>query len=727
MIDNICMDVKNRLYLFYGDEWNHVQMNHLTLRFYQMCRDTCARTSPDTTALINYTCSIDKHEHNVPDDLDRYLSMHLHVQRRLDDLPDPPSQREYQTYLCNGLDGTEFKQCPEVASVLSHGIGSVDFPDFSLQQLVTAIGGFHQGSISVNSSLTASHRQLDEVPLLEFQKSTLTNSEVYESLLLDSALDCDDGRDESDDSSPAVSDSDPLRTVDALIGSDLSTSKRCAVRLTSTSTTMHSDAVADMRCWHDEKLSTSSDLSRLVVLCLECAPHTPYPLRTEGATASTARIYSDGQSALRHAIHGAHHTPVVSSLSTFRHAVDLSQCGAQRDVGDLLVAADSHSRIAAVDLNSSECGCLSRSTDCEVLVQAHPEPHHHAAPRSALSSTFMYTVPRHTETNAPSSSEPSVLVDSGAAINVAPSASHVIGAVSNKDPRVGILAINGGSMTASHTAYHNVVGNTIVVPGVTVALASVAELTKHGNTVTFPAFDGTFTITSQSGKSYSGVLNGDNIFEMKLSEYQRLQAESTKSSSTVNFSALTSSSQSKQHDATSRHLSGPPSGATLTSSSRPSTGPSPIGALSTSSTSRPIGSPVGAARPTGSLIAPASNIKRNAVTRAAAHVGSVPATVYTVEQRARAAQIHVLHICLSHPSDSTLMKAFDNGTIVGTHLTSRDVIIHRAIYGVCTACAAGKITKPSYTSSNSVPADCVGHTIHVDIYVLKDRVKPDSL
>jgi hypothetical protein len=116
-----------------------------------------------------------------------------------------------------------------------------------------------------------------------------------------------------------------------------------------------------------------------------------------------------------------------------------------------------------------------------------------------------------------------VFVDSCAAINVFPSTHQVSGAVLNCDPGVGIVAINGSALSATHTAYHKALGKTIIVPGVQAALASVAELTKHGHNVLFKT-DGIFLITTENSRAtYEGFLNESNIYEMSKTEYVCLQ------------------------------------------------------------------------------------------------------------------------------------------------------------------------------------------------------------
>jgi hypothetical protein len=71
-----------------------------------------------------------------------------------------------------------------------------------------------------------------------------------------------------------------------------------------------------------------------------------------------------------------------------------------------------------------------------------------------------------------------------------------------------------------------------------------------------------------------------------------------------------------------------------------------------------------------------------------------------------------------HCSDEALKTALNNGLIIGTGLTAKDVDVARDIFGPCFACMAGKVTKPSYKhDSVAPPATCVGQTVHADLLV----------
>lgn len=91
-------------------------------------------------------------------------------------------------------------------------------------------------------------------------------------------------------------------------------------------------------------------------------------------------------------------------------------------------------------------------------------------------------------------------------------------------------------------------------------------------------------------------------------------------------------------------------------------------------------------------------------------------THYTPEQRRRAAEVGTLHHVMGHPNDETLGAALDNGIVVGTRLTSRDVKVWRSINGACAACIAGKAQKPHYGESKHPPAERVGQVLHADTY-----------
>lgn len=98
---------------------------------------------------------------------------------------------------------------------------------------------------------------------------------------------------------------------------------------------------------------------------------------------------------------------------------------------------------------------------------------------------------------------------------------------------------------------------------------------------------------------------------------------------------------------------------------------------------------------------------------------------YTTEQQVRAHELRLLHCTLGHPSDKALTDALDNGTLIGTHLTSRDVPNAQAILGQCPGCIAGKTVKPSYRSSRDEPASAVGQVLHADIFPLTSTAGED--
>jgi hypothetical protein len=218
-------------------------------------------------------------------------------------------------------------------------------------------------------------------------------------------------------------------------------------------------------------------------------------------------------------------------------------------------------------------------------------------------------------------------------------------AVVNKDPYLGIQGISGVALGATHYGRTGA-GEFLVVPGAEATLASVAELTRHGNELTFHT-NGTLTITNANGLVVRGTRNRDNIYEITRKDYTSLQAAMTKAY------------------------------------------PARVTAKSTAAT----------------------RADRGATTLT---------NLYTPEQQARAAKVMQLHEACSHPSDTTLTLALNNGLLIGTPLTARDVLNARDIYGPCPACIAGKITKPTFTASTNEPAYRTGQTIHVDILGLHE-------
>lgn len=97
-----------------------------------------------------------------------------------------------------------------------------------------------------------------------------------------------------------------------------------------------------------------------------------------------------------------------------------------------------------------------------------------------------------------------------------------------------------------------------------------------------------------------------------------------------------------------------------------------------------------------------------------------PDESFSREQISRAKEVIILHNSLDHPSNNTLINALNNGLILGTRLTGKDVDICEKIFGKCKNCIAGKITRPSYKNSCSVVASSIGSILHVDFHIFSE-------
>lgn len=89
---------------------------------------------------------------------------------------------------------------------------------------------------------------------------------------------------------------------------------------------------------------------------------------------------------------------------------------------------------------------------------------------------------------------------------------------------------------------------------------------------------------------------------------------------------------------------------------------------------------------------------------------------FSKEQRERARQVIKLHQSMMHISYKRMSEAMENGLIIGCKLTPRDINNALQLHGACTHCMAGKVTKPSYKSSQNEPAHEVGDIVHCDIF-----------
>lgn len=99
---------------------------------------------------------------------------------------------------------------------------------------------------------------------------------------------------------------------------------------------------------------------------------------------------------------------------------------------------------------------------------------------------------------------------------------------------------------------------------------------------------------------------------------------------------------------------------------------------------------------------------------------------FSKEQTERAKEVRSLHYALLHPSDNSLIVALKNGLMLGTRLTESDVKNAAKILGPCIHCMAGKITRPTYTTSMAEPAKSVGAIVHCDLYCFKEPIIGNS-
>jgi hypothetical protein len=94
--------------------------------------------------------------------------------------------------------------------------------------------------------------------------------------------------------------------------------------------------------------------------------------------------------------------------------------------------------------------------------------------------------------------------------------------------------------------------------------------------------------------------------------------------------------------------------------------------------------------------------------------------ILTHTQVRRAYAARSLHENLCHPSDLTLTNSLNNGCIIGTHVTARDVVNANTLLGRCLACLVGKTVKPVYKESISEPTTRVGEKVYCDIVPLQE-------
>ena len=82
-----------------------------------------------------------------------------------------------------------------------------------------------------------------------------------------------------------------------------------------------------------------------------------------------------------------------------------------------------------------------------------------------------------------------------------------------------------------------------------------------------------------------------------------------------------------------------------------------------------------------------------------------------------------LHTMMGHIGNAALSTALDNGIIIGTYLTSKDVRLYEKFGPYCHACEKGKATQDiSYPSVEPLPSK-IGETVHTDIIFIKINKK----
>jgi hypothetical protein len=87
-------------------------------------------------------------------------------------------------------------------------------------------------------------------------------------------------------------------------------------------------------------------------------------------------------------------------------------------------------------------------------------------------------------------------------------------------------------------------------------------------------------------------------------------------------------------------------------------------------------------------------------------------------QLAKAKQAWKLHHALGHPGLDSLSNSLNAGVILGCSATTKDLRLAYKLFGPCSHCLAGKITKPSYKPSLTTPVTSVGEYVHMDLIPL---------
>ena len=96
------------------------------------------------------------------------------------------------------------------------------------------------------------------------------------------------------------------------------------------------------------------------------------------------------------------------------------------------------------------------------------------------------------------------------------------------------------------------------------------------------------------------------------------------------------------------------------------------------------------------------------------HDSDIPVQ-FTKEELVRANIAGRLHRSLHHPCDSYLSVILDNGTMLHTYVTSKDLRNYRRIHGRCKGCQMGKAKQPSSQHVSTTTA-AIGELLLMDIF-----------
>ena len=290
------------------------------------------------------------------------------------------------------------------------------------------------------------------------------------------------------------------------------------------------------------------------------------------------------------------------------------------------------------------------------------------------------------------------LIDSGATVNVVRSRYDVEGFIEDKESSLTLKTAEGAEMYVKPIGTAIGLGRVAECPDAAENLLSALEVSANGPWVI--SYDsGTMGLTNKlTGETMGGMNSGYGVNRISKEQHRRVQGDLQVISAVLELSSESDSDDnSKDKDKSQDSGASDPGKRKRTSAELDgNTDESESGTESEEEEEEHAGRPVSSEM--------------------------VTSQEGTPEEVRRAEQARYLHVCEGHPSDESLTWALDNGLVLGTPLTGRDVRNASRLLGPCLTCRVAKTRRRSrYTDLDKEPPGKIGEMLYADIHPLPEK------